>query len=385
MVPPLIRTPRTGLLVLALGSLAVGPARGQYPDRPALHVLIVADASPVGWNADARSEIENDRENLRIMFRKHVPPDTLRLTILPQAEITRAGILAAIDRLQVASADTIVFCWTGHGITGASDDRAYYRIPIAGVNGAPDDADDVPRSLIRDRIRQKRPAHLVIMSDCCATYTEPRTPPVTRDAGLLRDFVPPAPREISRLFKHLFFEYKGVTVISSCSPGQVSMFYWGGEGSLFTRAFRVYADRLMDQRCTWERFAELVRAEVRQTFADKYPNGVARMAGGAKDQMTQVADLRDDEAHGPFLGMRVVQVGPSLVIQEVFLGGRAHVVGVPEQGVLLEVNRQPVNTEREFADKVDNSPAAIQLTVRHEGVTRSYTINRSRGNRGSGR
>jgi len=358
-------------LLLVLDLAIIGTAHAQDGQLPNLRVLVIADASEAAWKLNTRPELEADRENVRSMFQNNVVANKLFVTVVPQQDINEQGILAAIDRLPAERGEVIVFYWSGHGITGRSDGEFYYRIPFINAQGLRD-AYDLKRSDVRDRLLRKRPKHLVMFSDCCSNLTEPRVPPpLERKAFEVQE--PPNTRP---LFKHLFFEYSGVTVLTSCSRGEVSGFFGGGEGSLFTHAFRNYVDKNANRRCTWKRVAEVVGAEVRETYQIKYvqKGGELIGVGNVAQQKTQTVELIDKDARGPSLGLRVKQRGAELVILEVICGSRAEEAGVQANDVLLEVNQQKLDTEDAFGKKVDDSGPMIQLKVRRGGDVQSYDI-----------
>ncbi|MCA9069422.1 MAG: hypothetical protein KDA84_10885 [Planctomycetaceae bacterium] len=120
-------------------------------------------------------------------------------------------ILKAIDNCPAGQNDTVVFFFTGHG---AFDENGHFLV-------MPDGENRLYRKTILQRVAQKKPRLMVLITDSCNLHVPSGTRPLP-SAHML------PPERISPLFDSLFLRSQGVVDLNSSSEGEISVGAIGG-------------------------------------------------------------------------------------------------------------------------------------------------------------
>ncbi len=198
------------------------PARSAPPDSggpKSVHAILIADTlkGPAGTAASLRS-MRWVLDCLREMGCE------VQATELEGDRVTPGNITDVIRKLAPGKLgeSTLLVYYAGHG--GTDPTKGHFLSTPAGP---------LPRSLLLDEIRAKRPRLALVLSDCCSTEVS------WQPKALAMPMVVPPPR---KAIEDLLFEHRGVVDIngSSCRPEQglyQAAFYHPDRGGLFTGAF----------------------------------------------------------------------------------------------------------------------------------------------------
>ncbi len=360
---------RAGLLVLIAG---IGVAQAQ---EPKVRVLIAGDTSPLAWggNPAVTELVATDKSRIERLFVENVAPEQLDLVVVPENEVSPAGIRAALQRMLIGigPADALVTYYSGHGFVDRNTSEYYFRIcdpdptPEAKIRSS-----DVAHRELLELVNRNptQPRHFILLTDCCANFAAPRPRIEERDADK-PDSVPQAvrPQKTSRLFSFLLFGYKGITRLTSSQPGQFSLFRKDDEGSLFTFALEKALRQAREVRVGWPEICRRVRHEVDVDYRQFYPEGV-------RGQITQTVHQLG-LGRGPVFGALIVTREGGATVAEVVPGTPAHLSGIQVGEVIISINGRIIRTQDDYGAAVDLSGREMTLVVqRSDGSPREVSI-----------
>jgi hypothetical protein len=267
----LSRTVGAFLLLLA----ALSNTRRTFAAEPVVHAVIVGDTSPAAeWGKHAVN-ITMDTTTMFASITSGLPQaqcEIYPLTLEEDDWATAQNVLQQIDDVTLASRDTLLFYFSGHG--GADDQGHYFK--LAGGK------------LYRDKLKQvmqKKGARLnVLLSDCCNV----RGDGFAYFAPAIDDTSPSRP---TPLFDSLLLRPSGWVDINASSPGEAAFFknpppdanlfddptYM--PGSLFTTALTDYFQNRRSQSPGWSELVREISVDVHLAFRANYPQGAARAKG----------------------------------------------------------------------------------------------------------
>lgn len=160
-----------------------------------------------------------------------------------------------IESLKIASDDTIVIYYSGHGYM--DQDENHY---LAFNPRSPNSMDDMSREEIIQSLKKKPCRLKMLITDCCSNKID-----ISGGAG--RDIEIVSESLIYAI--NLFLEHKGVLNINSSSEGEVA---WGNNsiGGYFTmslfEAFNGDSDANGDDFLSWEEVFEVAKRETASLF-----------------------------------------------------------------------------------------------------------------------
>lgn len=237
-----------GRLVALLAILAaVAPARAQA-DRTTVRALLVADTSDATIGIGTKGNLDSMRTLLRRASREGDFP--LDLKTVSGADFSCTSILAALDAMQAAPQDTVLFYIAAHGYrTSATTSRFpdYYCIKPGDKPGTV-----VGTGLVEARLKAKGARFVIAIADTC-NVTLSREPSALPQARTLEDVDPQA-------WRRLFLRYSGTILMSGSTPGKPSWYFNGGRrpGGMFTLQFLDAVNENLAE-ATDERNPELAR------------------------------------------------------------------------------------------------------------------------------
>src|SRR5436190_662422 len=202
---------RTIRLLAALAVAAAFAAPTRAAELKKLHVLLAFDT-----NSNLSAQLLKDKARLTSLLRHNIPGRRMEIKYLIGNRLTPAQVRAYYKSLKVTKDDGVFFFYGGHG--------AYNRIR-GHVLQFQQGRQPMLRSELLSIMKAKKAGLVVVLTDCCANFVKLSYTP--RKTGL------PEGKDLSPVFRHLFFLNRGVADINATSPGDVS---WGDNvrGGLFT-------------------------------------------------------------------------------------------------------------------------------------------------------
>lgn len=253
------------LVVAAWSFLAVCAdvsAQGKAASR--VHVLVVADtdapgAAQIGLGIDG----DNVKRVFDELFTRSNRADQYALELFTGNRVSPQNILDYYANLKTNPNETVVFYYTGHGITDQNQGHL-----ITTHKGF------LSRKALLDAMEKKNPQLVVLLTDCCANYGNPNKPfpgapfkagalpdmnplqaltsQLQRQAPALEDRVrpktdastppvdpvPPKPATSQQadLIANLFLQHKGLVDMNAAEMGKSASGSAGFGGSYFTIA-----------------------------------------------------------------------------------------------------------------------------------------------------
>lgn len=345
--------------------LGVGPLT---PAGAAIIHLVIGCITEDGTNRRGRENrwlYNGDR--MQELFEDNVARNELTVTRIATSPMTAAAVVRQVQALQgVQPDDALVFYYAGHGAYDQQNRQYFHLLPSRSP---------LYRQTLYAALARHNPRLLVLISDCCYTYSESREGPPTLGFG---QPPPPDGTATRTLFQALFFKTRGVVDITSAGRDQSS--YWVGDltrGSIFGFSLRGVLADFRDQELTWGQ----VVARVRKRTAAEYQLKIktpqtVRLADGREVLQTTQTPYAF-ALPGPRIGIRAsVAAGvEGLRIDETL--GPAHEAGIKAGDVLQAVNGQPVRSEDELYDAVLESAANsfdVQITDGRTGESKKVTL-----------
>lgn len=256
---------------LLLIAFAQREANADLPTATEVKCLMMVDYDAFNFKPAAEAAICRDRmKKTAGMFERtvqligqntHVP-----VGISALRNVTRDGILNALNTTTVSPTTTLIVYYHGHGATDGV--RGHY---FALTNGPP-----VFRSEVLDAsLFPARPMLLILFSDCCSARI---------DVG---GAAAPAAINLAQVLKNLFLQHRGVVDLTGATyypelqAGQVGIL--DKDGAYFTKAYYetllsipfMNPDKDRDGFVSWSEFFP----EVQQATDDEYAAALARGQG----------------------------------------------------------------------------------------------------------
>lgn len=328
---------------------------------PAIHVLVTGDSSSTAFpNEGARLSIEADEVHVCDFFTSAVPAKRLDLIRLPLNRVTKDGILQAIDQLNVAPKDVVVFYYSGHG---AFHPKEGHMLTPVNPN-----VEFLRRSTVRDHLLKKSPRLTVIVTDCCANVIEGNLPPQRLRA-------PEPPEKLSPLLEVLF-AYSGIVDMMSSQPGESSWPRTAKSGGYFTYYFVNYLERNRDNWTTWQDIQRVVSKEVdedTQKTIFNNPEVLKRQPELKGVRQTVIAN--DVGERGPRLGLRARKTANGLIARAVIEGSPADLAQLKAGDRILQINGEDVLTEDDYGKAVDKSGSVMQIRIQRGTAEHDVKVN----------
>ena len=343
-----------------------------------LHLLIVADTDDIQIGDDVRVDISSFLNT----FNPNVPPEQLRIRVMEGREVTRENIFAAIQGLQTAQDDAILFAYAGHGlydksvVSGREKGHALQlfnkglqpqnvQMQIAGSTTpfSIDKSKLVYRSELLQALQNKNARLRVVFTDCCNSFVKIVEPP-------LMDMVMSAPMAaesslpkvvLRPLFRQLFFTHSGLIDLGTSAPGELA--YGNAKsGGFGTDKFCEFLGQNRDSSVlNWYSVFDQVKQNLLRHFSKEFPQGADRSKQGMPRQTTQTLH-KFGFVVPPRFGITVVNdpQGRGVVITRV--SEPQGTTGIPARNVTAVVNGQQVTGRLNVGDIITNINNAAVLT-----------------------
>jgi len=361
---------RNSLLAVCALSINFDSQPCQAADRPQMwakdvaseiHALLVYSSDAAGTSKDA-DEMERVLEKT---FRtpKHFPAGwpMVPLRLEKRKNATREDILRWCRGLRVKKKATVLVFYSGHGGTNS---RGHYLALPAGA-------------MYRDELRQEMVRCggrlTVLITDCCATFTEGRSD------------LPKAQLKWKVLYG-LLARHHGLVDINSARTGTSA---WGDrEGGVFTRTLthllcvaptdiggtKDYAEGMVP----WRVFAQYLNDRTNHAF-QKYRGEALRQPLSDRDRREleeQLTQYPEFHSLPPLkLGLELTQVRGGLVVRTAISGLPASSAGIRERDAVIAINGRPVATEAEYAQIVDSfTGRQMRIRIVRKGVERDVNV-----------
>jgi hypothetical protein len=358
-----------------------------------VHLLLVGDT----LDRNIAESVEHDLGNMAVTFYILLSEGQLDFQRLTGDEVSAENILKAIAKIRLASDDTLVFYWAGHG--AFDNDGHYLHMPHGG---------DLYRSTLLGAMKKKQARLAVLLTDCCNAYNDSTAgkPPVSPSS-------PDPRRKTSPLFDELLLRTRGVVDVNAASQGELAL--GTKEGGLFTlslaymmpgrkitddddsgggfeNAFGVFW-RNADKRLSWPAVIQESRRQVQELFQQINPDGLIARDGRTYHKQTVVSwSLPSDVKSSPPSdrgsrfgveavdnrgeGVRVTNVWPGYPGMRVTDVDTKQVLQLQRGDVILAINGRAISNTKDYWDTVKNSPPTMEFTVRdvRDGQNRNLRV-----------
>lgn len=332
-----------------------------------LHAIIAGDISPSAQWGKYEASVSMDMSMMMSTLTVNVPERNLNISYLPMrsdADSTPATLLGEISNLSVASGDTLMLLFSGHG---GQDEKGHYLALAKGK---------LHREVLINALTAKRARLTILLTDCCNTRSDGElfiAPNLNME---------PAPR-VTPIAHELLFAPQGLVDINSSAPGESSFFVpiLDNEplpgGSLFTSALANWFIINQQRRRNWDDLVREVGLEVHQSFHDFYPKG-ATAGKGQPVQQQQTIYPRSypgmPAKSGPRTGFVVRDyAGVGAMINRIEPGSPAAQVyelrskefrSLQPQQVITAINGKNIQSIADVQTAIDASPQIVRLTIR---------------------
>jgi hypothetical protein len=240
------------------------PALAQ--NRGHLYIVIATDDN----DENVGAHVLQDGRNIKGAVGGNVARDEFTVTKVDPDSLSPRTILAAIRQQPAGPNDALFIYFSGHGAFHPTIGQYFW---LTGPKRA------LPRSRVRDAIKEKNPRLGIIISDCCYNlFDEP--PSAVLPAAIVGT---------KPLFDELFFKTNGFVDVTSSKEGQFSMCYpQAHKGSIFTQALQWILWEEREVRLSWKELFKMTQEKTAQDFTEVHPRGV-KARGGTVVQRTQTA------------------------------------------------------------------------------------------------
>lgn len=218
-----------------------------------------------------------------------VPPIVMRGN-----SCSKANLEKVLNNFQCSNKDVVLFFYSGHGTRSYNDASEFPQLCLSSNISS----EFVPVDLVKNELKKKNPAFLLILTDCC---NKPSS-----SVGTKRDYLFETPMAMgggathireytSSVLKQMFLSNKGHVMASSSKKGEVSWTYTNG--GYFTIGFLdEFANYVNSNRSKyqWEELMQMVSNNViNRSTCQSYASGIT-----LQHPIWQI-DLRPFNIHGP--------------------------------------------------------------------------------------
>jgi hypothetical protein len=329
-------------LWFCLAAVAIVPsARAQ--NLPVVYALLVADSR----DAKIGPGVAKDVRRMEDALQKGMGSARLRVRILEEGDANAAAILDYYDRLTIRpSIDVLLFHYAGHaGMLEGGGPREHVLQMQQGTS-------NLRRSVLRDAMKAKDPALIVMLTDCCSSKI-----PVTRRVDLPDQDEDHGVYRADRLapgYDRLFFRTREIVDITAAEDWNSAI----GDnevGGLFTYALWDALIKCGDRRdLTWNSFYPALKRSMEEE----------RVRRRFRKQTPRAFSLP-----GVAWGFTADRDGDMMRVGEVCLDSAAEQAGLRNADVIVEVGGRTVHNAREIAEVIYGLQPGdpLELTVRRDG------------------
>lgn len=378
---------RSIVFIVSLGCFLATGTLGTTVLGQTIHVILAAD----GTDTNIGNAVRADQANMSHLFQSNVPAANLNLIALDPSTLTLEGMLQAVERLNVAPNDTVVFYYSGHGAFDANGGKQFFELS--------NNRGKLYRETLLAKMEEKKPRLAVLLSDCCNNVIN--TVPGVREVGVTPQIR--APGNFSPLFENLFVFCSGVVDVTSSRPGEFSFTINSKDGSIFTKALIDVANQSKaNDSMYWQVFHDSLSRETNKIFREGHPSGV-RIPGTFKAELEKangghpVPDVQMSQTvhkyqlpgegevttpvvqEGPRLGLRAANHADGVQITAIHPNSPASRTNIVVGEIITAINGGAVHNETNYSEAVDHSPKTMILTLKREdGTTRTVTVEMDR-------
>ncbi|NQV28729.1 MAG: caspase family protein [Rhodopirellula sp.] len=215
-------------LVLTVGS-AAAPC---LAESSALHAILVADTTDAKIGHSTARDLSSMREEAAAIARN--AGLEFEVTVIEGRQLSRDAVTTAVKAVQPGNDDVVLFYFAGHGFRTKTKNDRWPFLFTKNNQG-------LDQTWVYDRLREKGPRLLLVISDCCNSVTTAAVDSqVQRSDGLRREN-----------FIRLFREASGTLQAAAASPGEYA---WSSDdsGGMFTMQFlKALHTGLASEKVTW--------------------------------------------------------------------------------------------------------------------------------------
>lgn len=215
-------------LVLTVGS-AAAPC---LAESSALHAILVADTTDAKIGKSTARDLSSMREEAAAIARN--AGLEFEVTVIEGRKLSRDAVTTAVKAVEPGNDDVVLFYFAGHGFRTKTKNDRWPFLFTKNNQG-------LDQTWVYDRLREKGPRLLLVISDCCNSVTTAAVDSqVQRSDGLRREN-----------FIRLFREASGTLQAAAASPGEYA---WSSDdaGGMFTMQFlKALHTGLASEKVTW--------------------------------------------------------------------------------------------------------------------------------------
>lgn len=231
-------------------SLAVCSATDScLAESAALHAILIADTTDAKIGKSTARDLSSMREEAAAIARN--AGLEFEITVIEGRKFSRDAVTDAVKSVTPGDDDVVLFYFAGHGFRTRTKNDRWPFLFMKNNQG-------LDQTWVYDRLREKGPRLLMVISDCCNSVTSGSIDSQVQRSGSLR-------REN---FVRLFREASGTLQAAAASPGEYA---WSSDeaGGMFTMQFlKALHTGLASEKVTWNSIMEAatqpMRAEGRQ-------------------------------------------------------------------------------------------------------------------------
>jgi hypothetical protein len=276
-------------------------------------------------------------------------------------EATPAAILEYYQNLQVRPSDVLLFHYAGHGgmTHGPRDHTFQMRRTLL-----------LSRSDLRNAMRAKNAALVVILTDCCSNYPQKKRP-IWQEPPIPK----PGTDDVKPGFQQMFFRTRGVVDITGAQDGKLSHGHKDMQryGGLFSAALRDAFLKAADMEgVTWADVHPMIKDEM-TALNQRYqytPPGV--------DQSSRAFGLPG--SYWGFTASRGQDAGGTefAYISDVHLDSVAERAGLQSNDIVVGAGSRAVRTLDDLVREIGSLPggAPLRLSIRRGDGTMPVVVER---------
>lgn len=169
------------------------------------------------------------------------------LIVMQGNDCNNRNLHSVIQGFQCSSEDIVIFSYFGHGGRGVNDQSDFPQMCL----GSNNQSEFVPLEFVKDALSQKGPKFLIVLGDCCNSYSEyilPKTNTLVTAGPTMLSL------RTTNALKKMFMDNYGSVISSGCKKGEYS---WVNsiEGGFFTNGLLKGLDEYVNTSnasYTWE-------------------------------------------------------------------------------------------------------------------------------------